>query len=848
MLARAYHQPDGTPPYHPFPLPGDRPHYAPDRVADIRHLRLEIPELDLDRGSLRGVCTTTFAALNDGLDAITFDAVEMDIASVQDTAGAPLPYEYDGTRLHVRLPRPLREGEEAAVTVAYRAMPRRGLYFIGPDEAYPQRPRQVWSQGEDEDNRHWFPCYDAPNERQTSELIVTVPRGMVALSNGRLLSTREDPAAGTVTYHWLESVPHPAYLISLAVGEFSELRHEVDGLPVVSYVQRGREAEAERALARTPDMLRFFTERLRYPYPFEKYAQVFVAEFIFGGMENTSATTLTDTVLYDERAALDFDCDGLVAHELAHQWFGDLLTCRDWAHAWLNEGFATYWEALFTEHHKGQDEFRYELWRNARAYFDEDRQRYRRPIVQRVYHEPMDIFDRHLYEKGGLVLHMLRFVLGDALFFKAMHHYVATYAHQAVTTADLQRAVEDATGKSLAWFFEQWLEKGGHPVFEVSWSWDEERRQATVTVRQTQPTDNLTPLFRMPVDLAFHTEGQGVVILRVQVEEREHRFTVPLPERPWLVAFDPGNWLLKTLTFEKPEPELITQLRRDPDAIGRIQAAHDLGRKGTRAALEALAAAVREDPFWGVQAEAARALGQMKTAAARDALIGLISIPHPKARRAVVEALGEFRGDERAADALLPVLQQGDPSYAVEGEAAKSLGRVRSSRAFDALTAALREKDSWNETIRQRVLEGLGELGDLRAVPLVLEWAAYGKPTPARVAAVGALEKLARGERKDEVVERLVELLDDPNLRVTLRAVAALRAVRAEQALPALERLAARHLDGRVVRQAREAVRAIRAGSEQAEELRRLRDRVDALERENRELRDRLSALEQKLA
>lgn len=846
MQGRSHRLLDGTPAYHPFPLPGDRPHYAPDRVADIRHIRLEIPTLDFEHGSLRGVCTTTFAPLNDGLEAITFDAVEMEIAAVQDAAGAPLAYDYDGARLHVRLPRPLREGEEAVVTIAYRATPRRGLYFIGPDEAYPQRPRQVWSQGEDEDNRRWFPCYDAPNERQTSEVIVTVPRGLFALSNGRLLSTTEDPAAGTVTYHWLERVPHAPYLIALAVGEFSELRHEVDGVPVLYYVQRGREAEAERALARTPEMLRFFSQRLGHPFPYEKYAQVFVAEFIFGGMENTSATTLTDTVLYDERAALDFDCDGLVAHELAHQWFGDLLTCRDWAHAWLNEGFATYWEALFTEHHKGQDEFCYELWRNARLYFDEDRERYRRPIVQRVYNEPIDIFDRHLYEKGGLVLHMLRFVLGDALFFKAMHRYVAAYAHQTVTTADLQRAVEDATGKSLGWFFEQWLYKGGHPSFEVSWSWDDERRQATLKVRQTQPIDDLTPLFRMPVDLAFHTRGHGVTTLRVQLEDREHVFTVPLPERPWLVAFDPGNWLLKELSFEKPEPELVAQLRADPDVIGRIRAAHDLGRKGTRAAVEALTIAVRQDPFWGVQTEAARALGQMKTAAARDALIALLTIPHPKARRAVVEALGEFRGDERAADALLPVLQQGDPSYAVEGEAAKSLGRVRSSRAFEALTAALREKDSWNETIRQRVLEGLGELGDPRAVPVVLEWTAYGKPAPARVAAVGALEKLARGERRNEVVERLVALLDDPQLRVVLRAVAALRAVCAEQAVPALERLAARHLDGRVVRQAREAVRAIRAGTEQAEELRRLRDRVDALERENRELRDRLAALERK--
>jgi aminopeptidase N len=331
------------------------------------------------------------------------------------------------------------------------------------------------------------------------------------------------------------------------------------------------------------------------------------------------------------------------------------------------------------------------------------------------------------------------------------------------------------------------------------------------------------------------------VTVRVEITDREQGFILPLPERPEVVRFDPGNHVLKTLTFDKPEPELRAQLASDPDVTGRIRAAQGLGKLGTPAAREALARAVREDRFWGVQAEAAKALGSMKTSAARDALIALLDIPHPKARRAVVEALGEFRNDERAAEALRPITERGDASYFVEAEAAKSLGRIRSTRAHDAITAAL-GKDSWNEVIRARALEGAGESRDERLLPVVMEWTLAGKPIPARAAAITALEHL--GKEKDEAVDRLIDLLDDPHLRITTRAVATLRERKEERAVPALERLADRHLDGRVVRTAREAVRAIREGKDGKDEVAKLRDRLDSLEKENRELRDRVAALE----
>ncbi|MGB2693833.1 MAG: M1 family metallopeptidase, partial [Dehalococcoidia bacterium] len=422
----------------PFALPGDTPHYARDRLVDVRHIKLELsidPEAKRPggrpSGRIEGTVHTTFAPINDGLTHVEFDAVEMEITGVQlggpDGHSRRARHTYDGNRLRIELGARRKAGEELTTSVSYNAIPRRGLYFVGPDEGYPDKAVHVWSQGQDEDSRHWFPCFDFPNELATSELIVTVPKPLMAVSNGELRSTRE--RAKTRTFHWYQSTPHVAYLTSVAAGDFAEITQDVDDVPVQYYVTKGREADARRALGRTPRMVRFFSERTGIPYPYAKYAQVFVGDFIFGGMENVSATTLTENILHDERAKPDIaeNADSLVAHELAHQWFGDLLTCRDWAHGWLNEGFATYFDALFVEHHRGVDAFRYDLRQNAEIYFRDDAQRYRRPIVSHTYNEPIDLFDRQFYEKGSLVLHMLRFNLGDELFWKAIRHYTAKH-------------------------------------------------------------------------------------------------------------------------------------------------------------------------------------------------------------------------------------------------------------------------------------------------------------------------------------------------------------------------------------------------------------------------------------
>ncbi|MES4792040.1 MAG: hypothetical protein C4321_02805 [Chloroflexota bacterium] len=431
-------------------LPGDEPIWPRDRVVDILHVKVDV-RIDVEEKRIRGTVTHTVVPLNDETRFVPFDAVDMTIAAV--TVGKrEAAFEYDGERLTVDIGAGRKRGQELTIAISYEAAPRIGMYFIGPDEGYPDKPRQVWTQCQDEDTRYWLPCFDHPSDKFTSEVIVTVPGEWFALSNGRLLQDRRN-RDGTRTFHWHQDRPHPAYLLTIAAGEFARVEGAADGVPIGYYVEPDDVEAVERTFGRTPAMVELFARLTGVPYPWAKYSQVVVRDFVFGGMENTSATTMTENILLDAKAKRDADSDDLVSHELAHQWFGDLLTCRDWSHGWLNEGFATYFEMLWDEHHHGLDRYRQGVIENTRLYLEE---RYWRPIVTNVFHDPIDIFDRHLYEKGSLVLHMLRGELGDEAFFRCIQRYVRDHVEQNVITQDLVDTIAAETGRSLEWFFDQW--------------------------------------------------------------------------------------------------------------------------------------------------------------------------------------------------------------------------------------------------------------------------------------------------------------------------------------------------------------------------------------------------------
>ncbi len=387
-------------------------------------------------------------------------------------------------------------------------------------------------------------------------MIATVPDTWFVLSNGDLISDTDNDD-GTCTFHWSQTRPHSTYLITLAAGEFARIDASRDGLTVDYYVEEADLERGEITFKNTPEMITMFEEITGVAFPWAKYSQIVVRDFVFGGMENTSATSMTENILIDKKAARDTTMDGLVSHELAHMWWGDLLTCRDWSHGWLNEGFATFAELLWTERFKGKDEYRQAVLDETASYLGET---YRRRIVTNVYNEPIDVFDRHLYEKGGLVLHTLRGVLGDDQFFRSMRRYVADNQDQTVITQDLVNAIEDETGRNLEWFFDQWVYKGGHSKFDVSWSWDSDTNLAKVTVKQTQGDKDTPKVFRVPTIIDFQAAGAKPVSFNVEITEREQTFVFPLDAKPAMCRFDPGSTTLKQLIFKKPLTELIYQL------------------------------------------------------------------------------------------------------------------------------------------------------------------------------------------------------------------------------------------------------------------------------------------------
>lgn len=834
-------------PYKSFALPTAREHDVPSKEFDIAHVKLELT-LDERAGTLEGTATLQLQALVRA-SRVALDAVDLQIQGAS-VGGKRAPFEILPGKLAVALPKPARPGEEVKVAIRYRCRPRNGVYFIRPSKEYPRKPWQVWTQGQAQDSRHWFPTSDHPNDKMTSELVLTANEHFAVRSNGKLLGVRHDTKARTKTFHWLHKVPHPAYLVAFVAGDFDSVQAQADGIPLGYYAKRGEGKRVEVLCRNTPGILRFFGELTATPYPYEKYDQAVVEDFMWGGMENTSLTTINERFLCDARHRNDVDPDGLIAHEAAHQWYGDLLTCKSWEHVWLNEGFATYLDALWHEHAHGKDEFHLRMRENARAYLDEDKTRYRRPIVTHVFTDAEDMFDRHAYPKGAWALHMIRGVLGDELFRRALAHYTKQHAGGNVETNDLKQAIESATGRNLDWFFREWLYKAGHPEFEIAWSFEERPGLVRVTVKQVQrvtDTTPETPIFRAPAEILIARRGKEERH-RVELREREHVFVFPSAERPELVQFDPDGWILCTQKLDKPRDELLHELARSPGALGRIAAAERLGEMpGDPRALEGLSRALRRDPFHGVRRAAAKALGAMATREALDALRAGGQDKDPRVRRAVADAFGSFRTAEREGLAACKALLHDDSDY-VAGAALVSAGKTRQRSAFALLRNALRRR-SHNDVVAAGALLGIGELRDRRAIPLLKAHARPGKPPVLRMAAIQALGKLWLHceKQQEEILEFLVDLLSDPSHQARRAAVESLADVHDERATQALQRVERHEAIGLLRRTARDVLRKHTERAQGQAELSRFQKQIEEMKEESRALKAKVNELEARI-
>jgi aminopeptidase N len=686
--------------------------YTRSHDYDLRHERIEVRDFNWSDRSLEGRVTVRLAALRAGLDSVILDAgARLDITTVR--AGAtPLAFDHVRDTLVVRLPKPLPLGDSTAFEITYRARVDngRGLTFLDADTGSPARPRQIWSQGEDDNNHDWFPTYDFPNDKLTWELVATVPGDCMAVSNGRLVLDRRNPD-GTRTLSWSQERAASSYLVSLIVAPLVRIPDRWNGIPVDYYVYRQDSALARPLFRVTPDMIGVYSRLTGVKYPWAKYAQTTVADF-FGGMENVSATTLVDW-LPDARAYADRPWYQyiLIPHELAHQWFGDYVTTVNWANMWLNEGFAEFLPGQYWLVRRGRhaaDDY----------YLDEYQQFLRIDHGRRM---PLaSLGSNNIYPKGALVLEMLRKQLGDDRFWAGIRRFLHDHAYGVATSDDLRQAFLDATGENLAPYWEQWVYQAGYPEFLVTAAWDSSSATLSLTVRQEQrdtlPADStglrytVPEVFRVPVTIRVGT-ARGDVTTRVELTAREQTIAVPgVTTAPTMLIFDDGNAVLKRLTFEQPSTWLATQLAEDPDLWNRAWVIAQLaGRSEDTEALAALLHAATRSDYYLTRVQAIGALAGFAGSGVTAALEEATRDTSAAVRAAAMEVLASV-----TSPTSLTLARQGwerDTSYAVRAAALGALIRLEPARARDRIREGLATA-SYQNTIQDAALFGVLQTGD----------------------------------------------------------------------------------------------------------------------------------------
>jgi aminopeptidase N len=751
--------------------------YARSRDYDLQHSKIAL-HFDLAQKKVLGEVTHSLTILRDGTAKIVFDSAGLTIQKVTVNKAAA-KFETAADKLIIPLAADAKAGDRLEITIRYEGKPTKGMYFILPDKDYPDRPSQIWTQGESEDTHYYLPTYDYPNDRLTTETILTVPASWITVSNGKLINV-SDAGKGLRTWYWKESVPSSTYLITVVAGEFDEVKDSWRGIPVTYYAPKGRGDRLPANYGRTSAMMELFSKKFGVDYPWEKYAQVMVDDFVAGGMENSSATTNTSNSLTHPKLAPEYltGQDDLISHELGHQWFGDLVTCKDWGDIWLNEGFATFLEAVWTEAHFGKDQADYERWNNGREWFRSN-SLWNKPIVR---HE----FDGNAYGKGGWALYMLRHQLGDDAFYRGIQHYLEVNRGKNVVTADLAKAIEEAAHANADQFFSQWLYGAGAPKFDLSYTYDPEKHEVILNVQQTQRVEGRVGLFRVPVEVEI-TTASGPKLYNVTVSKDKQTFPLPAESAPLMVLFDKGGHILKSVEFHKEKKEWLYQLKHAADLADRADAVVALGKlKNDEEVVAALGEALRNDKAWGVRATAADTLGQLEGASAAKVLLAALdSSDKPWVRSRVVSALGKIK-DDVAVGAKLEALAKQDDSYRVRAAALYALGQLKGPKTFETLNAAV-AGDSPDGFLRNAALRAFGSLGDDKAVPVLLQWSAAGKPMDSRTAAINSLARLQKDNK--DITKQIAGYLTEPHFPVRMAAIYALGGRGDATAIPALEAL-----------------------------------------------------------
>ncbi len=754
------------------------------RNFDQKNIKLNL-QFNWDKKEVIGTAKITFSPLEDNFNLLTLHARTMKVSLVKIDS-TQLKYSQDDQNLYIKMDKNYSKGTDVTVNIEYSARPTRGFYFFMPTKENPDMPMEIWSQGQSNFNRYWYPAYDLPDDKLTSEIVATVPENLIAVSNGELISVKENPSEKTKTFDWKMDHVHSNYLTTLIVGDYATVKEKVQGVQLDYNLPKKWINQIDLFYGRTPQMMMFFSNYI-VPYPYSRYAQTTVQDFEWGGMENVTSTTLNRRLLHGKNAVPNYSADELIAHEMAHQWFGDYLTCKNWKHDWLNEGFATYFTDLWTENQFGEDEFRYLRYNENNIYLNEE---VISAPLEKIKKDssgiiPVELGGSKAYERGAAILNMLRFELGNNEFQKAIRYYVNKFKNDNVVTEDLRNAFQESTGKDLSRFFNEWIYGAGYPEFEVSYNYDDQNKKLILVVKQTQKELPAVGVFHTKIPVQIIADNK-IIDSTIQITGRENNFSFDVEQKPDMIRFNKNFVVLCKVEFNKLLDELAYQLQYDDDVTGRIIAADEISKFG-KDAVPFLRRTIMRDTFYGVRIKAVESLKKIGGEVAYKPLIIAADDFDGRVREAAVKALSIF-SSEIVGDFLVQKFNEEKNDY-VKGAAAYSIGSVKMNDAFEFLKKAL-EYDSHRNIIRRKIFDGLKELGDPKALPLVSEYTQYkyshGGMHLLDIAALDCAKSFDK-EHHQEVINVVAGALKNPYFRTINHAAALLAELGAKEKLPDLK-------------------------------------------------------------
>ena len=679
---------------------------ARKRKVDILHTMLKV-KFDWDQAQLNGNARITLKPYFYPINEVVLDARGFDMHKVsQEALGQiqDLEFKYDGTQIVIDLQKEYTSTDTLVFNIKYTAKPNelvvegseaitdaKGLYFINPKGEEKDKPQQIWTQGETESSSCWFPTVDSPNERMSQELYITVDSSFISLSNGLLIYST-DNGDGTRTDYWKQDLQHAPYLTMMAIGKYAIIKDQWQDIEVSYYVEQEYEPYAMQIFGNTPEMLQFYSDLLGVVYPWDKYAQVVVRDYVSGAMENTGAVIFGEFMHKDSRELEDENNEDIIAHELFHHWFGDLVTCESWANLPLNESFATYGEYLWMEYKYGREKADYHLMMDLNSYL-RTAERYQVDLIRFDYDDKEDMFDSHSYAKGGRVLHMLRKYVGDKAFFASLNLYLKDHQYTAVEIHDLRIAFEQVTGEDLNWFFNQWFMSSGHPILEISYNYDDSLKRQSVFVYQMQDIE-YTPLYSLPLRIDIY-QGDTVYSHDIRIDSIKQTFHFNVNEKPDLVNVDADKMLLGEKKDWKTKKEWTFQYFNGPLYLDRQEAINQLVSLNNDSLANTVLLSALSDKHWDIRLTAIEnsiTLVESHSDVLKDQLVSLARTdPKSLVRGKAIKSLAlHFPLDSLHStqeDRLLPLFKEAlaDNSYLVIGEALKGIASRNKDLAFTTI-------------------------------------------------------------------------------------------------------------------------------------------------------------------